>query len=282
MRYGKETKVFTIMPMYNLYILNLSATFLFDRYDDGQSEWIDLTRNSFYTLKPLAPPRKSAPPAPRPKKKAQPPAKPAPKTANTKPRPKPNPSTSSAPAPPDTTSLDIKSASKAKDKTVSKPKPEPASKTKVKPVSTTTSKAALKPPTKHPTSTLTKAASRTASKTSTKAASKIPIKAATTLNKAAVKGANANAKKAAAKCGWAQRNKQIREGVAKYGTDNWEGVATMVPDWSAEDCLRRFAVELDPELSRNLLTGKEVRQIMRHQSEHGNAWVNLAFKLQRR
>jgi Myb-like DNA-binding domain len=79
-----------------------------------------------------------------------------------------------------------------------------------------------------------------------------------------------------------QRSKQILDAIEKHGMEDWELVASEVPDWSAEDCRRRWALYLDPTLSREPFTKKEIRQILSFQSKHGNDWMVLAPKLERR
>jgi Myb-like DNA-binding domain len=79
-----------------------------------------------------------------------------------------------------------------------------------------------------------------------------------------------------------QRSKQILDAIEKHGTDDWELVASEVPDWSAEDCRRRWVLYLDPTLSKEPFTKKEIRQILSYQSKHGNDWTLLAPKLEKR
>jgi Myb-like DNA-binding domain len=80
----------------------------------------------------------------------------------------------------------------------------------------------------------------------------------------------------------AQRSKQILDAIKKHGMDDWELVASEVPDWSAEACRRRWDLYLDPTLSTEPFTKKEIRQILSFQSKEGNDWTVLAPKLERR
>jgi Myb-like DNA-binding domain len=90
---------------------------------------------------------------------------------------------------------------------------------------------------------------------------------------------NSTAKRAPKIRSSSQRNKQILDAIAKHGMDDWELVASEVPDWSAENCRRRWDLDLDPALSKEPFTEKEIRQILSFQSKVGNEWTLLAPKL---
>lgn len=75
-----------------------------------------------------------------------------------------------------------------------------------------------------------------------------------------------------------EEDKQVREGVAKYGKKNWARIAKefLYGRRSGKQCRERFINQLDPSVSREPWTPEEDSVIQRKHSLYGSQWAEIA------